>query len=156
ETDWYFLDEDYWRQYLDILAHARINLLDLHAMYDLESTNFPNALLYFAKSSTYPDVGVAPAERDRNLAVLNDIIRLAKIRGIRVGLMTYRSDTSPRADTPSTLDDDALRTYTREAARDLATRAPGLAHLGFRIGESGRDASWYVGSFVAGVNDAAT
>ncbi|HVR63080.1 MAG TPA: hypothetical protein VMU50_14355, partial [Polyangia bacterium] len=49
-----------------------------------------------------------------------------------------------------------LKTYTREAAEDLARRVPGLWRLGFRIGESERPASWYEDTFVAGVHAAGT
>jgi hypothetical protein len=156
ETSWWFLDPDYWREYLDLMASARMNFLDIHAMYNLENTIFPNALLYFARSSTYPTVGVDDAERERNLAMLNEIIAMAAARGIRVGLMSYRADTSPLGDTPTSLDDAALAQYTREAAADLAVRAKGLWRIGFRIGESSRPAAWYTSTFVAGVNDTAT
>jgi hypothetical protein len=154
ESSWWFLDDGYWREYLDMLARARMNFLDIHAMYNLDNTIFPNALLYFATSSTYRNIGVDPAERERNLAMLKKVIRMASVRGIRVGLMSYRADTSPLGDQPPTLDDQAIHQYTREAVADLASRATGLWRLGFRIGESGRPADWYLSSFVAGVNDA--
>jgi hypothetical protein len=155
-SHWWFLDPSFWRTYLDLLAHARMNLLDLHGMYDLETTIFPNALLYFARSSSYPDVGVASVDRESNLAMLNQVVRLAKARGIRVGLMSYRADSSPDGLAPEQLDENALKTYTREAALDLATRAPDLSRIGFRIGESGRPAQWYRDTFLAGVHAAGT
>ena len=34
EATWWFLDESFWRDYLDLLAHARLDTLDIHAMYD--------------------------------------------------------------------------------------------------------------------------
>jgi hypothetical protein len=157
EASWWFLDRSFWAEYLDLLARARINFLDIHGMYNLGNTIFPNALLYFATSATFPDVGVPAADRERNLAMLNDIIRLATARGIRVGLMSYQADTSLNGDDPQALTDDAAaKTYVREAAEDLARRAPGLWRLGFRIGESGRPASWYQDTFVAGVRAAGT
>ncbi|HET6283920.1 MAG TPA: hypothetical protein VFH73_23395 [Polyangia bacterium] len=157
EPSWWFLDRSFWREYLDLLARARINYLDLHGMYSLDSTIFPNALLYFATSASFPDVGVPVVERERNLAMLNQVIDMATARGIRVGLMSYRADTSLLGDANQALTDDAsARTYTREAAADLARRAPGLWRLGFRIGESERPASWYEDTFVAGVRSAGT
>ena len=156
ETDWWFLDEQYWTQYLDLLAHARFNFLDIHGMYDLGSTLFPNALLYFARSPSFPDVGAPAADRERNLAALNRVIALATARGIKVGLMSYNALTSLDGASADAISDDAVKIYTREAAQDLATRAPGLARLGFRIGESSRPASWYGDTFIAGVEQAGT
>ncbi|HEV3191670.1 MAG TPA: hypothetical protein VGY54_14270 [Polyangiaceae bacterium] len=155
ETTWWFLDVSFWREYLNMVAHARLDFLDLHAMYDLDNTIFPNALLYFGTSPTYPNVGVPAADRARNAAMLVTITQMAAARGIRVGLMTYRSDTSPTGDGAQALTDDtALRTYTREATRDVATHVPGLWKLGFRIGESLKPATWYADTFVAGILDA--
>ena len=141
ETAWWFLDEAYWREYLDMMMEARLNLLDLHGMYNLGNTVFPNALLYFAKSATYPDVGAPIAERERNLAMLNTIIRMAAARGIRVALMSYRADTNLLGDPAPEPEESVVATYTREAAADIAARASGLWRLGFRIGESGRNAT---------------
>lgn len=158
ETTWWFLDQEFWRQYLDLLAASRINFLDLHAMYNLGNTIFPNALLYFATSGTFPQVGVPPEERQVNLAMLNTIIDMARARGIQVGLMTYRSDARPTGEGTPQLPDgsEELKVYTREAARDIATRASGLWRLGFRIGESGQPASWYIDTLIAGVQQAGT
>src|SRR5260370_40430018 len=138
-----------------MMAHARLALLDLHAMYDLGNTIFPNALLYFGTSPTYPNVGVPAADRARTAAMLQTITQMAAARGIRVGLMTYRSDTSPTGDGPQALaDDTALRAYTREATRDIATQVPALWKLGFRIGESLKPATWYADTLVAGLLEA--
>jgi len=154
ETAWWFLDEGYWREYLDMMVEARMNVLDLHGMYNLANTAFPNALLYFATSATYPDIGAPPAERERNLAMLNRVIQMAAVRGIRVGLMSYRADANPLANAEPPRDEATIAGYTREAAADLAVRASGLWRLGFRIGESGRNAAWYTSTFVEGVNSA--
>jgi hypothetical protein len=153
ETAWWFLDDGFWRSYLDLLAHARLDVLDLHGMYDLGTTGFPNALLYLARSASFPDAGAPAADRDRNLAMLNRVIGMAAARGIRVGLMTYSASSSTSG--PEALGDADLQTYIREAAADLAARAPGLAMLGFRTGESGRPATWYRDTFVAGVRQSA-
>src|SRR5260370_33575477 len=108
-----------------------MNFLDLHGMYNLENTIFPNALLYFATSETFQHVGVDTDAREQNLARLNTVIQMAAVRGIRVGLMTYRSDTRPTGAGPPQLPDgsEELKLYTREAAKDLATRATGLWRL---------------------------
>jgi hypothetical protein len=155
ETSWWFLDEGFWRGYLDLLAHARLDVLDVHGMYDVSTTAFPNALLYLARSASFPEVGVPAADRDRNLAMLNRVIGMAAARGIRVGLMTYQASSSVDGSGTEALSDADLQTYIREAAADVATRAPALAMLGFRTGESGRAATWYENTFVAGVQQAA-
>src|SRR5262249_7118319 len=155
EPAWWFLDEGFWSEYLDLLAQSRMNFLDLHGMYNLGNTIFPNALLYFGTSETFPEVGVDSKAREQNLAMLNNIIYMAAVRGIRVGLSTYPSDPRPTGEGPPQLPDgsDELKQYTREAAKDLATRASGLWRLGFRIGESGQPASWYIDTIIAGVQD---
>jgi hypothetical protein len=153
EASWWFLSQDFWTEYLDLLARSRIDFLDLHGMYSLANTGFPNALLYFGTSASHPEVGVA--ERPRNLTMLGAIVAAATVRGIRVGLMSYGSDLSPGADgsSPWTLDAASEVQYTREAVADIATHA-GLWRLGFRIGETVHPASWYAGTFIAGVQDA--
>jgi hypothetical protein len=156
EPAWWFCDSDFWTQYLDLLARARINFLDLHGMYDLRNTLFPNALLYFANSQSHPDVGVAQATRARLVGMLRTIVAMASARGIRVGLMTYRSDLSVDAVSSAPDDDPTVRSYTREAAADLARSVPGLARIGFRIGESGHDAAWYQDTIIAGAREAGT
>src|SRR6185312_12914138 len=155
ETSWWFLDEGFWRDYLDLLAHARLDVLDLHGMYDLASTNFPNVLLYLARSASFPDLGAPVADRDRNLAMLNRVVTMARARGIRVGLMTYQAGTSLDASSGGPLGDADLQTYVREAAGDVAKRVPGLAMRGFRTGESGKPATWYADTFVRGVRQVA-
>jgi len=154
ETHWWFLDETFWRDYLDLLAHARLDLLDIHGMYSLQSTGFPNALPQIATSPSFPDVGVPSADRERNLAMLNRVIAMAHARGIRVALMTYSGGVDDYP--PAKLEGDDLKTYTREATSDLVTRAPGLAMLGFRIGESGHDAAWFNDTVVSAVQQAHT
>jgi hypothetical protein len=152
---WWFREERFWTEYLDLLARSRINYLDLHGMYNPDNTLCPNALPYFATSPSYPDVGAPNPEREANLRALARVVEMAKERGMKVGLMSYRSDTSLTADKEDEgLQGADLERYTREAVRDLATRIPSLARLGFRIGESGHPASWYAGTFVAGVDDA--
>jgi hypothetical protein len=151
ETQWWYFDESFWREYLDLLAHARLNVLDMHGTYNLQSTVFPNALLQLATSTSFPAVGAATSERERNLAMFKRVIALAHARGVRVGLMTYSATDGLNGYATGALTDDQLKTYTREATADLVNRAPGLDLLGFRTGESGKAATWYTDSFVAGV-----
>ncbi|HEY4394290.1 MAG TPA: hypothetical protein VGP64_09525 [Polyangia bacterium] len=155
ETSWWFLDEGFWTGYLDLMAHARLDVLDIHGMYDLSSTLFPNALLYLAQSATFPEVGAPASDRARNLTMFNRVIAMAKARGIRVGLMTYQASSDLTGSSNEVLSDADLKTYVRESAADLAYRAPGLAMMGFRIGESLEGTTWYSDTFVAGVQSVA-
>ena len=151
EPSWWFTDERFWGTYLDLLARARFDFLDLQGMYDVASARFPNALLYFAESESFPSVGAPPAIRERNLAMLRRVVSMARARGIRVGLLSNRADTSLVADGDGALtSEDDLARYEREASADLARRAPGLARLGFRIGESKEPARFYRTSLVEG------
>jgi hypothetical protein len=147
ESCWYFRDASYWRGYLDLLAHSRMNILDLHAMYNLFNTTSPNALLWFAKSATHPDIGIELADRERNIAMLATVVKMARVRGIRVWFLSARSDLNPLADGKeehtANVDEAAKKVYTREAVADLVARVPGLERVGVRIGESTQPASWY-------------
>jgi hypothetical protein len=157
QDSWWFYDESFWDEYLDLFARAHLNVLDLHGVYVLETTIFPNSLLYFGTSPSLPDVGIPQAVRDRNLAMLRKVVAMAAARGIKVALMTYRSDLSLDGQAPPpALSDDQVRTYTREAAADIVRSVPDLWRIGFRIWESTHDASWYVNTFVAGVRDTGT
>ena len=156
ERDYYFHNESFWIEYLDILAKGRYNYLDLHGMYNDANTGCPNMLPYFAESKSFPDVGLTREEKARNVEALNTIIRLATERGIHVGVMTYHTSTSLTLDDlGAQLDEGQLQQYTREAVSDLLFKAPGLWRFGFRIGESGRDADWFARTAVQSLNESA-
>ena len=38
---WWFHNEDYWTTLLDLMAEARVNQLDIHGAYDIQTTRFP-------------------------------------------------------------------------------------------------------------------
>lgn len=156
ETKWWFRQPDFWREYLDLLARARFDVLDAHGMYNPANGEFPNALLYFGNSDSEPRMGVDADARSCDRQALSHVLEMARVRGIRVALMTYSAGTSLGATVSPTEDDAAVARYTLEAARDLATSFPTLFRLGFRIGETKRDASFYARTFVAGVQSANT
>ncbi|HOO55179.1 MAG TPA: hypothetical protein PLN69_00010 [bacterium] len=157
QESWYY-DEEFWTTYLDLLSWSRYNLLDFHAMYNIESTWFPNCFLYLLKSDKYPQVGVSAEQADKNLRMFNRIIAMAKERGIHVSLMSYhaswhlsRNEKNPLPE-PS---EEQLTEYTREMVAKLITKCPDLWMVGFRIGESGmEDESFYLKSYIAGIDDA--
>ncbi len=156
ESAWWFRDVSFWREYLDMLARARINFLDLHGMYSTDNSQFGNVLMHFGTSATYASVGIPAVEREANLAMLNRIIAMAGVRGMRVGLLTYRTDINvDGSGERTTLSPDQIRTYTREAVEDLARRTVGLWRVGFRIGEGGHaSALWYLDTFIGAVRAA--
>lgn len=158
EENWWFHSTAFWTEYLDLLARSRFNFLDLHGMYNLDNTVFPNALLYFATSKTFPHLGAPSDRRKRNLQMLDTVLRMAEARGIRVGLMSYRADLSLTgwSGPQQALTEAELKIYVREAAADLARALPRLWRFGFRIGESQRLASWYHDTLIAGVQEANT
>jgi len=152
---WWFRDPVFWTEYLDMMARARLDFLDIHAMYDLRNTEFANPLFWFATSASSPETGVPRSEREANVAMLNQVIQMAAVRGIKVGLMSYRASLSAEDNGKETPEETAMApTYTREAVADLAARAPGLAYFGFRVGESQRTADWYASTYLAGLKQA--
>jgi hypothetical protein len=152
---WWFHDMSFWREYLDMLVRARFNELAFHGLYNVEDTVFPNALLFFATSKSFPMVGRPAAERAKNLATFKAVMEMCRIRGIKVTMVSYRALLDDRIGGPTpTLTDEELKTYTREAVQDLATNLPGLWRIGFRIGESGYEAAWYKDTFITGVKAA--
>ena len=152
---WWFTEPSFWTEFLDMMARGRLDFLDMHGMENPANTRFPNALLWFANSPSFPDIGIPRAQRDANLAMLNRIVQMAHARGIQVGMMSYRADLNALAENEEPdLDEPQIETYTREAVADLVTRTPGLAYFGFRVGESKRKPAWYTSTFVAGIQAA--
>ena len=160
ETCWYFLDASYWRGYLDNLARARIDFLDLHGVQSLQSSRFVDLLRYFATSETFPNVGVPASRRAQNLAMLQTIVTMANARGIRVGILSGRSDLAQCGDQIATAElcplqsTDDLATYTREAVAELVRDVPGLWRIGVRIGESLEPASFYASTYLRALDGA--
>lgn len=142
---WWFHDEDYWTTLLDLMAEARLNQLDLHGTYDIETTRFPNLYAYFVDSPSFPEVGVAKELKAKNLAQLAHVIELAHARGVKVSVMSYEAQfTTPHDPKPPYESSEAnLATYTREVVEAMIRALPGLDAIGFRIGESGHGAEFF-------------
>lgn len=156
DKDWYFLQDDYWTGYLDLLARSRINWIDLHGMYDIRTTIFPNIYPYFITSEKFPAAGVEPAVAHRNLAVLKKVMRMAKERGIKFAMMSYSAswDGAGLRKSPYPGTDDNLAVYTREVVRKMIEECADLEMIGFRIGESGKKESFYRDSYIPAVEEA--
>ncbi len=144
-SSWFYSD-DFWRGYLDALARSRHNFLDLHAVYDLSSTGFPNVFPYLIHLDEYPEADVGAEQTRRNLAVFNKVISLAADRGIKVGLMNY----SASARVPS----GKLADYTSRCVEALLRDCPGLWAFGFRVGESGQPEDFFKLSYLDGIRRA--
>src|SRR5689334_11520246 len=142
---WWFHDEDYWTSLLDLMAEARLNQLDLHGAYDIETTRFPNLYAYFVDSPSFPAVGVAKEIKAKNLAQLAHVIELAHARGIKVSLMSYEAQfyTPHNPKPPYDSSEANLYKYTREVVEAMIRALPGLDTIGFRIGESGHGAEFF-------------
>ena len=142
---WWFHDEDYWTTLLDLMAEARLNQLDLHGAYDIETTRFPNLYAYFVDSPSFPEVGVAKEIKAKNLAELRHVIEMAHVRGIKVSLMSYEAQfyTPHNPKPPYESSEANLATYTREVVAAMIRALPKLDTIGFRIGESGHGAEFF-------------
>lgn len=151
---WWFTDMSYWRGYLDLLARSRINWIDMHGMYDLQTTLFPNMWPYFVVSEKFPDVGMPPEQARGNLKALATIVKMAKDRGIRFGLMNYTGGWNwPGARTSPERPVADFIEYTKEGVVKILTAVPDLAMIGFRIGESGYGEDFYAKSYLAALDE---
>ena len=154
--NWYFLRDDYWKGYLDLLARSRINWIDLHGMYNIKTTWFPNIYPYFITSDKFPKAGAEPRVAERNLAMLKKIMRWAKERGIKFGMMSYSAswDGPGLRKSPYENTEENLAEYTREVVRKMIQSCPDLDMIGFRIGESGKSESFYKASYIPAIEEA--
>lgn len=150
-NSWFF-DDQFWQNYLDQLAISRHNFLDFHACYDLVTTQFPNIYPYLLKIEKYPNVGVDSETAERNLEQFSKIVKMAKDRGIKVGLMSYVANWDmPERKTPPPDSDEKLANYTALCVKKLIEHVPELEFLGFRVGESGKRADFYRNSYIKGL-----
>ena len=149
EDPWsWFYSEDFWQGWMDLLARGRFNVLDLHGVYDLISTQSHNILPYFTYLDAYPEVGVGALQAEQNAAMLNRIVELARNRGIRVFLVSYDASWRiPGHPDPSQEEteetEETLGAYSTQAWEQLVQSCPELSGAGFRVGESGRGVLFY-------------
>ncbi|HVW20402.1 MAG TPA: hypothetical protein VHC86_04240 [Opitutaceae bacterium] len=147
---WYH-DKDFWDRYLTLLVSQRFNRFNLSFGLGYDAPNgLRDTYLYFA----YPfllsvpgydvkAVGLADAERDKNLEMLRYVSDQAALRGLefQLGLWThaYQWTNSPHANyTISGLTPRTQAAYSRDALAILLKECPGITGVTFRIhGESG-------------------
>lgn len=140
-------DLDMWRDYIDMLARNRFNLLDLHGPFEPKTTSFPNGYPLLIHVPEYPTMG-NKLEQDRALASFKALIAYAKDRGVKVSFMNYSAGVG------KALPSEKLADYTAKAVTRLIRELPDLYMLGFRVGESGQDAAFYKDAYAKGVLDA--
>jgi len=130
---WFFQNEDYWKTLFKQMAWSRLNWLDIHGPYDLDTTRFPNLYAYFIQSDKFPLVGVDPEIKKKNLDRFNWIIREAHRHGIRVSLMSYeaRFDTPHNLKPPYKGDEAEVYEYTKEVVEKMIRQAPGSTRSDF-------------------------
>lgn len=142
---WWFQSDAYWASLLDLMAHSRLNWLDIHGTWDISVTDAPNLYAYFVTAPSFPKVGVSPEIKAANLARLNKVIDMAHARGIKVSLMAYQASLKipQNANPPYEATEENVYRYTREAVEQMIRQAKGLDAIGFRIGESGHGGSFF-------------
>lgn len=142
---WWFQSDAYWTSLLDLMAHSRLNWLDIHGTWDISVTDAPNLYAYFVTAPSFPKVGVSPEIKAANLARLNKVIDMAHARGIKVSLMAYQASLKipQNANPPYEATEENVYSYTREAVEQMIRQAKGLDAIGFRIGESGHGGAFF-------------
>jgi len=145
-------NEEYWIRYLDMMAENRFNSLVFIFGYENGGFLAP-PYPYFFDLEGYPDifmVGVTPADQERNLSALNNIIRLAHERGIKftVGIWDHiyrggvQGGTIPGKDIPPDrpeahmvwgVTSDNLNDYTMAALGKFIKEVPGLDAIQLRM-----------------------
>jgi len=129
--------DDYWTEYLNMLARDRYNALVF--MFGYGSAGYfdpPYPFLFDVPG--FPEVrvvGMTPAEQQRNLQMLNRVAAMAHERGIHftMGIWTHIFRTKQeRPGLPFGLTDDNLLAYTKGALKKLLAECPNLDALQFR------------------------
>lgn len=126
-------------------------------MYDIKETSFPNIFPYFIKSEQFPSVGIEPAQADRNLAMLQKVIKMAGARGIKISLMNYFMGWEEGRflrKSPYQATEENLVSYNSECVKKLLRACPNLAMIGFRVGESGREEDFYTKTYIPAIKEA--
>jgi hypothetical protein len=167
KPDGAFWSDEYWTDYLDMMARNRYNLLDIHGPCDAVTLTFPNGFSYFVSLPDYPEVGVGPERAKRNMDRLHQVIRMAADRGIKVAYMNYEApapigpwktrrwmkDERWVPFQQDFLDGPRLEDYTRKAVTSFLKQLPELWMFGFRVGESGQPEDFYKKTYLAVLED---
>ena len=143
----WFYEEEFWKRYFSTLARSYYNLCDIHAMFSLNETNFPNIFPYFLRNPAFPEASLPNEDQAKNLSMLKRIIDLAEERGVHVSLMNY-SIKFPNLDPEN---EEKLIEQTSWCVCELLKACPNLWMFGFRIGESGKRENFYKLTYFDGI-----
>lgn len=138
-------DTKMWKHYIDQLAENRFNTIDFHGAFDPVTTEFPNLFPLLVSVEGFAQIG-NKNEQTENLKALQDLTVHAKNRCVDVGLMNYTAN-APGLDTTE------IETYTAAAVTKLINEVPFLKFIGFRVGESGRESSFFKNAYLKGIQN---
>lgn len=136
-------DTALWQTYIDQLAEFRFNTIDFHGAFDPITTDFPNLFPLLVTVPGFDRIGDAVLQK-KNLKALQQIIQHAHDRCVDVGLMNYTANVDG-------LSSDEIESYTAKAVETLINSTPGLAYIGFRVGESGRESAFFKNAYLKGI-----
>jgi len=139
EFECYLFSEAYWTRYLDMLARNRYSTFVLIFGYG-SAGYFEPPYPFLLDVEGFPEVrvvGITPEERQRNLDMLNKIVRMAHDRGLSftLGIWTHihRRVREPTPGVVWGLTDDNLIPYTRAALEKFLKLVPDLDAIQFRV-----------------------
>ncbi len=129
----WFWDEEYWDDFLDLLAHSRFNVLSLWSAHP-----YPQMV----RLEKFPEVqDITKAELERNVALFHSICGKAKARGIDLMLVTWNCHVSPsfakaHGIADAGVDSPLVRDYMKECVRALLVEYPEIRWIGTCPGEA--------------------
>lgn len=138
EFESYFFSEDYWSQYLDMLACHRFNNFVL--MFGYSSAGYmepPYPFLFDTEG--FPNirvVGITKVQQQRNLEALRRVVRMTRERGLEFTLALWTHIYRAKQETPGLvygLTDDNLIPYSQAALKKLLDLVPGIDRIQFRV-----------------------
>ncbi|MEK7404608.1 MAG: hypothetical protein AAB225_05825 [Acidobacteriota bacterium] len=138
EFESYFFSEEYWAQYLDMLAGNRFNNFVLMLGYSSAGYMEPPYPFMF-DTDGFPGIrvaGIAKEQQARNLEALVRVIRMTHERGMEFTLALWTHIYRSRQETPGLvhgLTDDNLIPYSRAALKKFLALVPGIDRIQFRV-----------------------
>src|SRR5262249_53351991 len=117
-----FYDTEFWKRYLDTLARARYNTLDLQAGIDLATGDLVNGFALFTSPPEFPEAKRDLTEVRRDMQMLRQIVDLARDRSIRVMLTSRALEAAVPA--------ERQPRYVAQAIARLYQAVPGLGSIG--------------------------
>ncbi|MCC6860228.1 MAG: hypothetical protein IT158_16795 [Bryobacterales bacterium] len=139
EKDWYY-SRDYWARYLAMLARARFNRFNL--VFAHQTNYLAPPYPFWIALPEFPDIrvpGLAAAERDRNLEMLQYISRTASEYGIDFTLGVWEHNIQPGMQpTVEGLTAENIGPYSYAALKKILELCPAIRSVQMRTNsESG-------------------